>query len=618
MKQWHYPARLIIVLTLALVTALVLIGLAAQADHDDQDDRAISRYEVNAKVDDSGEMDVEIDLDFDFAGKPGHGFFLTLITRQEIEDDPDHYRELTVSDVQVHSPSGAPDDVELEEDDTGLGIFVGDEDQDDIDGVQQYVISYHVSGIPESDIDTSHYGWDGPDKADELYWNVIANSLEVPIDDIEVTLEAPEESLLQLCYVGDVRDDRELRDVCAAAEKPDYDGASFIRLHLDAGEGMSVVATYPAGTFGGAEPELIPRATVSNRLGLTPLIITISAVLLVGAVTAILTIVRRRRRDQVYSDTVPGVNPSERAMTERRIRHRPIAVQFTPPAGVRPAELGTLLDEGPTPWHITATIIDLAVRGYIRVIEHPDPDKPNTKDPTWQLERLRAPDDLLADYEHELLTGLFAEETTVDVDNPPKSYEQNRQEATEQLRTRLVANGWYRKKPRDARTPWIVAGTSIFIAGLGLGVALSFLGVGLLAVPVIGAGLATLLGSVWAPVLTGRGSAIRIQGEGFKQYLETAEAEQIQFEEGEDIFSQYLPFAIVFDVADRWAEIFETLHERGVSLTEPDWYIGTATGGSCAHAASAGITGFAAATTANLTAGATTVSGGSGVPGGVG
>src|SRR5699024_6485877 len=76
--------------------------------------------------------------------------------------------------------------------------------------------------------------------------------------------------------------------------------------------------------------------------------------------------------------------------------------------------------------------------------------------------------------------------------------------------------------------------------------------------------------------------------------------------------------AIVFDVADRWAEIFETLHERGVSLTEPDWYIGTATGGSCAHAASAGITGFAAATTANLTAGATTVSGGSGAPGGVG
>ena len=46
-----------------------------------------------------------------------------------------------------------------------------------------------------------------------------------------------------------------------------------------------------------------------------------------------------------------------------------------------------------------------------------------------------------------------------------------------------------------------------------------------------------------------------IKFEGFRNYLATAEADQLKFEEGEDIFSKYLPWAIIFGLADRWAKI---------------------------------------------------------------
>jgi uncharacterized membrane protein len=67
------------------------------------------------------------------------------------------------------------------------------------------------------------------------------------------------------------------------------------------------------------------------------------------------------------------------------------------------------------------------------------------------------------------------------------------------------------------------------------------------------------------------------QSLGFRKYLETAEASQIRFEEASAIFSRYLPYAIVFGVADRWAGTFQKVAEAaaaaGSPLLMPSWYI---------------------------------------------
>jgi uncharacterized membrane protein len=61
---------------------------------------------------------------------------------------------------------------------------------------------------------------------------------------------------------------------------------------------------------------------------------------------------------------------------------------------------------------------------------------------------------------------------------------------------------------------------------------------------------------------------------GFRTYLATAEADQLRFEEGEDIFSKYLPWAIAFDLADRWQRVCAQLVAAGRIPPDPYWYAG--------------------------------------------
>ena len=46
-----------------------------------------------------------------------------------------------------------------------------------------------------------------------------------------------------------------------------------------------------------------------------------------------------------------------------------VAPMYDPPPGISPAEAGTLLDDSIHPRDITSTIVDLAVRGYIKIEE---------------------------------------------------------------------------------------------------------------------------------------------------------------------------------------------------------------------------------------------------------
>src|SRR5262249_3226324 len=49
-----------------------------------------------------------------------------------------------------------------------------------------------------------------------------------------------------------------------------------------------------------------------------------------------------------------------------------VAPMYEPPKGFTPAETGTLIDDATHPRDITSTIVDLAVRGYIKIEEKED------------------------------------------------------------------------------------------------------------------------------------------------------------------------------------------------------------------------------------------------------
>src|SRR5207245_9564113 len=88
--------------------------------------------------------------------------------------------------------------------------------------------------------------------------------------------------------------------------------------------------------------------------------------------------------------------------TEPHFIHGPVVVEFEPPQNLRPAELGLILDERADPKDLTATIVDLAVRGFLTISEIP-----GKKD--WVLTQMRSWDPAeIMPYENTILAGLFA------------------------------------------------------------------------------------------------------------------------------------------------------------------------------------------------------------------
>ena len=545
------------VLLLVVGLAVFLIGLLpaprAAADPDPDDDR-IESYHVTADVAKDGTASVRIAFDFNFGADEGRGAFLTFPLRQEMENDPDHWRMLDVTLGEVSSPSGASAKVQTEIEDGNLLVRIGDENQY-WRGTQKYVVNYTIRGLI------------APNQAqsglDEFNWNVIGGGWEVPFRDVRVTVTGPVDVSRQVCFV-----DYDVNRPCTSAQG-DGRSATFVQDSLSSGTPLQVVAGFPAGTFVGAEARLEKRMWIGNMFPLTPVTGGITAALTVIGLVPLLRRTRRGGRDEVYLGLTPGVIPAadQQVSVGRGSADVPVAVAFQPPKGARPGEVGVLVDSTANDVDITATIIDLAVRGHLRI------DQSGKK--SWTFVRLDDPDRLHG-YEAHLLNELFKEGSTVTTKQlKPGDYSGVLEGTRQQLYRRVTDQlQWFRRNPSHVRGLAVVGGIGLILAGLVVGFGLAFVGFGLIGLAGVICGIVMLALNNRFGSRTATGSAVLAQAKGFELYLTTAEADQIKFEEGIDVFSRYLPYAIVFGVAERWAKIFQDLAARGQYTPDSSWYVG--------------------------------------------
>lgn len=551
----------------AVLLALgLVVALTAAAVPDQTSGREITRYDVTASLAVDGTMRVTLDFDFDFGDDPGHGPFLSLPTRVYYDETLDRAFEYT--DISASSASGAPDQVNEESTGSALILRIGDEDIDDVSGVQTYHVEYTVDGLLNP-ANEQHSG-------DELYWNVIGAGWEIPLGDLTVAVDGPAAVEGAVCFAGPYGS-------TTGCTSSTFSGStsSFTQDLVPLGDEFSTVTGWPAGTFPGVEPILVdkpdPLAPVrpTSAFGIVALLVLVG-----GGVLAFLR-VRRVGRDKAYLGLTPGLRPADNqpgAATGFRDRREVVSVQFQPPAGVRPGEMGTLLDEKADPVDVTATLVDLAVRGWLRIEEVPR-SNPKKKAKDWTLVQLKNKDGSLLPYEDELLSSIFAASTSVKLSDLKTTFAASMAKVQDGLYDHVTASGWFRANPKHVRARWYGAGIALAILGVILtfavfGAGLSVGGLALVPIALVVVGiLVTLLGKA-APARTEDGTAVLAQSLGFRRYLATAEANQLRFEEGEDIFSRYLPYAIVFGLADRWARVFSELAAQGRFVDQPGWYVG--------------------------------------------
>lgn len=546
-------AALVLVVSVATV-ATVSPPAAAQRSSE-----RITDYGVELVVEDDGALLVEETIIYDFGASQRHGILRDIPVRGRYDDVREDFdRVFPLEVLSVETSPDTPAGYALKSLTDTLRIRIGDPDVT-ITGRHSYRVTYRVRGVLNAFEDH-----------DELYWNVVGAGWDVPIEEATARVEVPGPVGEIACFAGPVR-------ATSPCDESSSEGntATFFHSGLRPQQAFTVVVGFPTGIVPTPEPILEERWSLARAFSLTPATLAGFGILMAAVLAWFARLVWRTGRDRRWIGSEVDIafggggddpQPEDQAVPLLE-RHRP-PVEFVPPDGIRPGQMGTLIDEVAHPLDVTATIIDLAVRGYLRIEELPA-EGIFAKKPDWELVRTRDPEGLLR-YETLLFDALFEDRPRVKVSELSGTFAQHLQSVQNALYVDVKKQGWFTARPDHVRQHWVGAGAGVLVVGAILVAVTAWkTSWGLVPIPVVVAGLLLLAGARWMPRRTAKGTGTLRRVLGFRRFIDESEAERAQFAERQHLFSEYLPYAVVFGATEKWAKAFAGLDG---TLPEMGWY----------------------------------------------
>ena len=576
---------LLLLLAVALATVLsggLPGGLPAGPASAQGASERIAAYNVFVRIEGSGDILVEETIDYDFGPQDRHGIFRDIPVRLRYDDVRAGYdRVYPLEVVSVSGSPGTPAGYTTESQGDATRLIIGDPDRT-ISGRHTYTIVYRMRSVLN----------DFPDHV-ELFWNAVGAGWSVPIESPQVRVEAPAGITQVACFAGP-----EGSTLPCADATHNGATANFSAERLQPFESFTVVVGLPVGAVTVGPPVLEERWSLARAFSLTTFTVGSAALLMAAAIAGFAALAWRTGRDRRWvgseTDVVFGNVAGEHQPVGFLERHRP-PVEFVPPDGVRPGQVGTLVDEVAHPLDVTATIIDLAVRGHLRIDEIPGEGWFAKDD--WELVRLEGGAGL-ASYESLLLEALFEDGPTVRLSELRTHFATHLDKVQDALYEDAVDQGWFVTRPDRVRSRWKALGVVLALVGTALVVAAAaWTELALVPVPVLVGGLLVVGGARWMPRRTAKGTATLRRVLGFRRLIDESEAERAQFAERQNLFSEYLPYAVVFGCTEKWARAFSGLDDR---LPETGWY--NSPNAFSLHAFTHSIDSFSVTTAGTLTA----------------
>lgn len=364
---------------------------------------------------------------------------------------------------------------------------------------------------------------------DELYWNAIGTGWEFPIEsarvDVRLPAPVPVGDMALEGYTG--TQGAQGRDVRAEAIAPGLARWTLAR-PLAPREGMTIVLGFPKGIV--AAPSRTQRALwllQDNRGVLVALL----------ALAALLAYCMRRWR-AIGRDPRPGV----------------VIARYEPPEGHSPGALRFVERMGHDPRGVSADLLDLAVKGYLRVEQ-----EEGFLTRRWTLHRLRDADAALPEPQRQLLAGLGGDRhIALDKDNAVRLQAANR--AHLGALRKAHEGSMFRN---NAGATGIAA--ALLFGGFFVAIAVSG-GGGLPLIFAIGAVMFAMFLAfaflIRAPTPAGRKLMDEIAG--LRLYLGVAERDELARMPGPDAppvldaqrYERLLPYAVALEVEDAWTRKF--------------------------------------------------------------
>lgn len=449
-----------------------------------------------------------------------HGIYRDLPYVYDMDDGTRVRTPLT--DIRVTDAAGVPLPFTQQRNGVFLRLKVGDSGRT-VTGFQQYRLSYVVSGA------LRYF-----DDHDEVYWNVTGHEWTAPLRRVTADVTMPEGAVAEStkCYTGPL----------GSAESECLNASVGNTASFAADGPLTVVVGFPKGHVAVLAPELVRWTDDLGRFW--PFLLPLAAAALM------FTLWKRHGRDPRGRGT--------------------IVVQYDPPDKLPPAMVGVIVDERAGAHDLSAMIVDLAVRGHLKIVET------EHKGVLWdgkdyELVKVKeyADDKALRAHERSLLDFLFGARQSVSVAALKKDHSLNKEmgDIKGKLYEDCVTDAYFPSNPEKTRLKGVVAAAAGALVVAAALFALAPDNPFVVPAGVASAAVAAAFGWLM-PRRTEKGVAAREHALGFREYLAKAEKYRLQWQESENVFEKFLPYAMVFGVADKWTSVFADLQRQ------PDWYEG--------------------------------------------
>ena len=503
-------------LKVIILSALTLTLFSPAAHSFEQ----INSFDVDLYVPDSGTLSVEENIEYMFQDIYRHGIIRRIPYKYS---KGQHNYDLRIRVLGVTDLAGDAYEYSVYKERGYLVIKIGDPDRK-ITGIHTYRISYSVRRA------ITRF-----DDYDELYWNVTGTEWEVPIESASASIyfesiEPPD--LKTVCFTGRFGS----KESNCTIESRTQGVAIKSAGPLNTGEGLTVAVAFPKGVVRG--PSRLQEWLWFLRDNTVYTVPFITLVLLLG-------VWHKYGRDPY--------------------KNKPIAVRYEPPRDLTPAEAGALFDERADMIDLTSTVIDLAVKGYLKIEEIEGTKYFFLTSRDYRLIKLKqGPYEGLKKHEIKIIGSLFESDTgEVLVSSLKNKFYKKVSSIRDSIYSELINKRYFISNPDRIRTIYKAVGFIVIFASL-------FILPTLISKVVFAlSGLLIVIFARFMPRKTRSGVEANHHLLGFREFIERAEKDRIEKFAHEDptIFDRVLPYALVFGLEEKWADAFS-----GMFTEPPDWY----------------------------------------------
>jgi len=511
--------------SLALVVALLLAPIPAVAR-----ELVIQHFDETVEVNPNGIIEVTETIEARFTGA-WHGIYRTIPVEYDTTQHLNY--SLLLEPLSVTDYEGHPLKYEQKREGRYLKFKISVPDAQD--RTRTVILRYRV-------LNAIRFF----DDHDELYWNVTGDEWDVPIRSVSAKIELPADvtGLHAIAFTGVYGS----RDRDAQVETNGNLVAISSNHPLSFREGLTAVVGWDKGFV--QPPSTAMKIALFFRSN-WPLFLPVVAFFIM------LWLWWTRGRDP------------ERGS---------IAVQYEPPDKLTPGECGTLVDNEAAMRDITATLVDLAVKGYL-TIEQKDESHllglTHSKEYIFHLKRPPTEWSAVRPHELEMLSALFDDGsvTSVKLSELQNHFYTHLPAIRSRIFDALMADGYYLHRPDTVRQGYIGAGIVIgillFVFGGALGAATGVAHVTWVIAAIVTAAVICILG--WfmpARTLTGARTLEKVLG--FEQFLGRVESDRLErIVKTPEMFEKFLPYAMALHCEKKWVAAF-----AGIAMQPPQWYSG--------------------------------------------